>query len=81
MDDRNYKVPGKKLKPRDCNYREMVKVGMIPPTGNKYATGYRRMAKACKHLHLVDHSYGGPETGCVHLVCSRCGYTYHTTLY
>lgn len=29
----------------------------------------------------VDDSYGGPETGCMAGHCSRCGHSFHTTLY
>lgn len=30
---------------------------------------------------IVDESYGGPETGCVSLHCTRCGFDHHETLY
>ena len=30
---------------------------------------------------IVDSSYGGPESGCVDLHCTRCGYHYNVTLY
>ena len=29
----------------------------------------------------VDHSYGGPETGCISLTCSRCGEEVYERLY
>lgn len=28
-----------------------------------------------------DHSYGGPDGGCIDLECTRCGYNFHSTLY
>lgn len=30
---------------------------------------------------IEDHSYGGPESGCVDLQCTRCGWGHHVTLY
>lgn len=29
----------------------------------------------------VDNSYGGPESGCVDMHCTRCGHGHHVTLY
>ncbi len=29
----------------------------------------------------VDAGYGGPESGCVDMHCTRCGYSHHVTLY
>lgn len=36
---------------------------------------------AAEGHRIVDSSYGGPESGCVDLCCTRCGYRYHVTLY
>lgn len=30
---------------------------------------------------LVDDSYGGPDSGCMAAHCSRCGWSFHHTLY
>ncbi|MCY1300615.1 hypothetical protein D9M69_534600 [compost metagenome] len=30
---------------------------------------------------IEDHSYGGPESGCVDLQCERCGWSHYVTLY
>jgi hypothetical protein len=30
---------------------------------------------------LVDNSYGGPDSGCMAMHCSRCGWSFHHTLY
>lgn len=30
---------------------------------------------------LMDDSYGGPDSGCIDLTCTRCGYNFHQTLY
>jgi hypothetical protein len=30
---------------------------------------------------MVDHSYGGPDSGFVSVDCERCGYGVKTTLY
>ena len=30
---------------------------------------------------LIDDSYGGPESGCMAGHCSRCGWSFHHTLY
>lgn len=29
----------------------------------------------------VDNGYGGPESGCIDMHCTRCGHGYHVTLY
>lgn len=37
----------------------------------------------CKiHGHtLTDEGYAGPDSGCIDLRCSRCGWSHHHTLY
>ena len=30
---------------------------------------------------LVDEGYAGPDSGCIDIVCRRCGWNYRKTLY
>lgn len=33
---------------------------------------------ACVGHKLVDSGYGGPDSGCIDIGCSRCGFSYPT---
>ena len=50
------------------------------PSGHGYITSDQ--ALCTEHGHdWVDNSYGGPNSGCIHMDCRRCGESYHHTLY
>lgn len=44
---------------------------------------FRAMCRICdREGHKIqDNGYGGPDSGCVHLDCLRCGWSHHVTLY
>jgi hypothetical protein len=44
---------------------------------------YLQLRAKCKALghNIVDNSYGGPDSGCVDVYCTRCGFSHHVTLY
>jgi hypothetical protein len=39
------------------------------------------VAWGCDHFAFVDESFGGPDSGCMAGRCTRCGWSYHHTLY
>jgi hypothetical protein len=44
------------------------------------STYLRRLCKQHGHK-FIDESYGNPEHGCIAMSCSRCGWSFHETLY
>lgn len=40
----------------------------------------QRICKADGHK-IVDDSYGNPDHGAIDMSCTRCGWSYHHTLY
>ena len=34
----------------------------------------------CDH-YWKDESYGGPDSGCIDMTCTKCGASFHETLY
>ena len=93
MNARNYKVSGAKMTGKNGqSNRELRLEGkwFAERFGDfyqnesgtrrlKYAT--RRLAKKCKHKHMVDMGHGGPESGYIDLRCKDCGYTHYVRLY
>lgn len=59
---------------------------VVPPTPAQTwrdAWHYARAERYCaEHGHqIVDDSYGGPDSGCVDLHCTRCGFSHYVQLY
>lgn len=43
--------------------------------------GWKLLVCRMRGHKIVDHSYGGPDTGCVDVECTRCGQNWYTRLY
>ena len=86
----NYRVAGKKMESRfglsHKDARALAKSEAMfyqqcPAAQRtlKYAT--KRLAKKCMHLHMIDTSHGGPESGTMSGFCKDCGWSYRHALY
>lgn len=92
MASEGYKVPGKKMQSRfGLSHRAQRAMwkgfarSAQQPEHNRMSHHYsmlsKRRAKLCKHPHMRDDGYGGPESGCIDLHCPDCGYSHRVVLY
>ena len=88
----NYKVASSKMTSRFGMSNKDIRAeskyfatyyGDMPSEGGsrrlKYAT--KRLAKKCPHKLMIDRGHGGPNGGCIDLLCKDCGYRHHVSLY